>query len=220
MPSSSRLTAEERRAAILEAALRLFSERGYRGTTTRALAEAVGVTEPVLYEHFRSKRDLYAAIVQAKCREGFQQGAAMLEPYARARDDWGLFTRLGEFILELYRNDPAYTRLLLFAVLEEPELGVLFYEHQHEGRQLLAGYIRRRIEEGAFRPVDPEVAARAFLGMFFHLGQVGVLYNDPLAQGRSKPVREIVEAMVRIFLDGLRNEQAQVPKQSCKEDRK
>jgi|YNPBryunderm2012_1023409.scaffolds.fasta_scaffold00980_3 AcrR family transcriptional regulator len=212
MPSNSRLTAEERRAAILEAALRLFSERGYRGTTTRALADAVGVTEPVLYEHFRSKRELYAAIVQAKCREGFQQGVSMLEPYARARDDWGLFTRLGEFILELYRNDPAYTRLLLFAVLEEPELGVLFFEHQHEGRQLLAGYIRRRIEEGAFRPVDPELAARAFLGMFFHLGQVGVLYDDPLAQGRTRPLREIVEAMVRIFLEGMKNQEADAAK--------
>ncbi|MGC8794960.1 MAG: TetR/AcrR family transcriptional regulator [Bryobacteraceae bacterium] len=204
MPSSSRLSAEERRAAILEAALRLFSKRGFRGTTTRALAEAVGATEPVLYEHFRSKRDLYAAIVQAKSREGFQQGVAMMEPYARARDDWGLFTRLGEFILDLYRKDPAYTRLLLFAVLEEPELGALFYEHQREGRQLLAGYIRRRIEEGAFRPVDPELAARAFLGMFFYLGQVGVLYNDPLVQGRAKPLKEIVEAMVEIFLDGMR----------------
>jgi len=210
MPANSRLTAGERRAAILEAALRLFSERGYRGTTTRALAEAVGVTEPVLYEHFRSKRDLYAAIVQSKCREGFQQGVSMLEPYAKARDDWGLFTRLGEFILELYRNDPAYTRLLLFAVLEEPELGVLFYEHQHEGRQLLAGYIRQRIQEGAFRPVDPELAARAFLGMFFHLGQLGVLYNDPLPQGGRRPLREIVEAMVRIFLEGMKNQQAEV----------
>ncbi len=203
MPASSRLSADERRAAILEAAVRLFAERGYRGTTTRALAEAVGVTEPVLYEHFRSKRDLYAAIVQAKSREGFQQGVALMQPYAQARDDRGLFRKLGEFILGLYRDDPAYTRLLLFAVLEEPELGSLFYEHQREGRQLLANYIRQRIEEGAFRRVDPELAARAFLGMLFHLGQVGVLYNDDLARGRLKPIPEIVEGLVGIFLGGI-----------------
>ncbi len=204
MPASTRLSAEERRAAILEAAVRLFAERGYRGTTTRALAEAVGVTEPVLYEHFRSKRELYAAIVQAKSREGFQQGVALMMPYAKARDDRGLFQQLGEFILGLYHSDPAYTRLLLFAVLEEPELGSLFYEHQREGRQLLAGYIRQRIEEGAFRPVDPELAARAFLGMLFHLGQVGVLYDDDLAQGRVKPIPEIVKGLVEIFLEGMR----------------
>lgn len=211
MPASTRLSADERRAAILEAAVRLFAERGYRGTTTRALAEAVGVTEPVLYEHFRSKRDLYAAIVQAKSREGFQQGVAMMQPYAQARDDRGLFQRLGEFILGLYQSDPAYTRLLLFAVLEEPELGALFYEHQREGRQLLAGYIRQRIEEGAFRPVDPELAARAFLGMLFHLGQVGVLYDDDLARGRLKPLPEIVAGIVDIFLSGVqrRGEQAE-----------
>ncbi len=203
MPGSTRLSANERRNAILQAAARLFAERGYRGTTTRALAEAVGVTEPVLYEHFRSKRDLYAAIVQAKSREGFQQGMALLQPYARARDDRGLFQRLGEFILSLYHSDPGYTRLLLFAVLEEPELGALFYEHQSEGRGLLADYIRRRIEEGAFRPLDPELAARAFLGMFFHLGQAGVLYDDDLAQGRVKPIPEIVKTLVDIFLSGI-----------------
>jgi AcrR family transcriptional regulator len=64
------MTSEERRAAILAAAVRLFAERGFRGTTTRALARAVGVSEPVLYEHFKSKHELYKAIVEAKSREG------------------------------------------------------------------------------------------------------------------------------------------------------
>ena len=66
MPNIPRMSADERRNGILEAAFRLFSERGFRGTTTRALAEAVGVTEPVLYEHFKSKYELYAAIIEAK----------------------------------------------------------------------------------------------------------------------------------------------------------
>lgn len=202
MPANNRLPADKRRAAILAAAARLFSERGFRGTTTRALAEAVGVTEPVLYEHFRSKRELYAAIVEAKSREGLQQAAAMLEPYVKARDDRGFFTCLGEFILARYRADPAYPRLLLFAALEDPELGALFYERQREGRQCLAEYIRRRIEEGAFRPVDPALATRVFLGMLFHHGQVGVLYGDRYVKGSLK---EIVEGMVDIFLCGVSN---------------
>jgi len=206
MAANNRLPAEQRRTAILEAAARLFAERGLRGATTRALAEAVGVTEPVLYEHFRSKRELYAAIVEAKSREGLQRATAMLEPYVKARDDRGFFTRLGEFILGQYCADPAYPRLLLFAALEEPELGALFYERQREGRDCLAGYIRQRIEEGAFRPVDPALAARVFLGMLFHHGQVGVLYGDRYVKGS---LREIVEGMVDIFLCGVSNRAAE-----------
>jgi len=197
---NQRLPAQQRRAAILAAAARLFSQSGFRGTTTRALAKAVGVTEPILYEHFRSKRELYAAIVESKSREGFQKGAALLEPYVEARDDRGFFTRLARFILELYQADPAYARLLLFAALEEPELGALFYQRQREGYDCLAEYIRQRIEEGAFRPVDPALAVRAFLGMLFYHGQSGVLYQDDYVKAG---MEEVVEAMVDIFLNGI-----------------
>jgi len=195
-----RMTSEERRAAIVEAGVRLFAERGFRGTTTRALAEAVGVTEPVLYEHFKSKRELYAAIVEQKSREGLEKGIALLMPYAEARDDRGFFQCLGQFILQRYRADPAYARLLLFAALEDPELGQLLFEGQQRTRDCLACYIRQRIAEGAFRAVDPAVAARAFLAMFHHHGQVGVLFADHFLKGGR---REIVRGMVEIFLKGI-----------------
>ena len=56
--SKPRLTSEERRASIVEAACKLFADKGFRGTTTRELAAAVGVSEPILYEHFKTTRDL------------------------------------------------------------------------------------------------------------------------------------------------------------------
>jgi AcrR family transcriptional regulator len=57
----TRLPAEERRAAVLEAACGIFCRGTYRGTTTAEIAKHAGVTEPVLYRHFSSKRDLYLA---------------------------------------------------------------------------------------------------------------------------------------------------------------
>ena len=60
-----RLSGAQRRAAILDAAIELFASRGFRGVTTREIAAAVGVTEPVLYQHFPSKRDLYTAIIES-----------------------------------------------------------------------------------------------------------------------------------------------------------
>jgi AcrR family transcriptional regulator len=59
--SRTRLPASERRAAVLECACRIFSRASYHGATTAEIAREVGVTEPVLYRHFESKRDLYLA---------------------------------------------------------------------------------------------------------------------------------------------------------------
>ena len=68
--ATARLSSQARRAAILDAAVRLFSEKGFRGVTTRELAAAVGVSEPVLYQHFETKRDLYHAIIEERAVQG------------------------------------------------------------------------------------------------------------------------------------------------------
>jgi AcrR family transcriptional regulator len=61
---SARLPAEQRKAAVLDCACGIFSTGSYRGTTTAEIARQAGVTEPVLYRHFASKRDLYLAVLE------------------------------------------------------------------------------------------------------------------------------------------------------------
>jgi AcrR family transcriptional regulator len=61
---ATRLPAEQRKAAVLECACGIFSTGSYRGTTTAEIARRAGVTEPVLYRHFASKRDLYLAVLE------------------------------------------------------------------------------------------------------------------------------------------------------------
>src|SRR6202161_955008 len=62
-PSSGRLTAEQRRGQLFAVALELFAQRGYRATTMEDIATAAGVTKPLLYQHFASKRALYLELV-------------------------------------------------------------------------------------------------------------------------------------------------------------
>ena len=69
MKFTSKLSAEERRAAIIKAVQRVFAENGFHGTTTRALAEAAGVSEALLFKHFPNKEALFAAMQQACCSE-------------------------------------------------------------------------------------------------------------------------------------------------------
>ncbi len=63
-----RLAAAERRQAVLETALRSFAAGSYRSVTTAEIARAAGVSEPVLYRHFPSKRDLYLACLDEAWR--------------------------------------------------------------------------------------------------------------------------------------------------------
>jgi AcrR family transcriptional regulator len=64
----TRLPAPERRRALVEAALRVFSEGSYAGATTSEIAREAGVSEPILYRHFHSKRDLYFACLDEAWR--------------------------------------------------------------------------------------------------------------------------------------------------------
>jgi AcrR family transcriptional regulator len=59
--TKQRLSAEARRAAVLDTARRVFSRSSYRGATTAEIAREAGISEPILYRHFGSKRDLYLA---------------------------------------------------------------------------------------------------------------------------------------------------------------
>lgn len=61
---SIRLPAAARRRQLLDQALPVFAEHGYRGTSMNQIAEAAGVTKPVLYQHFSSKRELFAELLE------------------------------------------------------------------------------------------------------------------------------------------------------------
>ena len=66
VPIGMRLRAAERRAQLLGVARRLFARDGYRGASMESIAEAAGVTKPVLYQHFSSKRALYEALLASE----------------------------------------------------------------------------------------------------------------------------------------------------------
>ena len=195
-----RMKSEQRRAAIVRSAIHLFAEKGFRGTTTRELAAAAGVTEPVLYQHFRAKSDLYSAIIEAKAAEATGNAAALAE-LARGGDDRAFFGALGDLILRRYQQDPELSRLLFFSSLERHELAELFFERLYSGfYKLVTSYIRRRVRQGAFRKVSPEVAARGLIGMISYHGLINLLFPGRF---RVAEPRRIADEMVNVFLDGI-----------------
>ena len=77
-PTRRRLTAEERRTALLDAALSAFSARGYHNTSLDDVAREAGVSKALIYEHFASKQELYADLIARNARELTQRVAGAL----------------------------------------------------------------------------------------------------------------------------------------------
>ena len=202
MPPTARMTSQDRREAIIDAAVKLFAEKGFRGTTTRELASAVGVSEPVLYQHFETKRDLYRAIIQRKAQAGEERIKAKLGPYFEQADDIAFFTKLAEMIIEWHTEDPDYIRILLYSALEGHELSELFHECQCSSfLNQVTDYIRRRIDAGAFRAIDPGAIAGSFAGMVAHYSQNQVICPHAVADF---PKDAVIPVFVSIFLEGVR----------------
>lgn len=86
-----RLPAVERRQAVLDTACAVFSRSSYRGATTAEIAREAGITEPILYRHFGSKRDLYLACLEEAWR-GFRETAEK----ALADDPVGCLGAIGD----------------------------------------------------------------------------------------------------------------------------
>src|SRR4026209_2674356 len=80
MGNVARLSADQRKRAIVDAVRDVFAEKGFDGTTTGELAKAAGVSEALLYKHFPSKESLYAAMLDA-CAKGptFAEASRILE---------------------------------------------------------------------------------------------------------------------------------------------
>jgi AcrR family transcriptional regulator len=111
-----RLTAAARREVIATEAADLFAERGYRGASIEEIARRSGVTPPVVYEHFDSKRDLYRALLErhfAELREVWREHFAgegpLEERVVRSFDSWFAYVEAHPFagrVLFRYSTDP------------------------------------------------------------------------------------------------------------------
>jgi AcrR family transcriptional regulator len=161
------MAAEDRREQIIEVAVRLFSQKGFRGATTKEIASAAGVNEAIIFRHFATKSDLYAAIIDRKANSaGMKALRDRLAAAMEQHDDRQVFETLAFHILEFHEHDDTAMRLLLYSALEGHELAEMITRNYIlKTHQQLADYVKKRMADGVFRRVDPMVAVRGFMGM-------------------------------------------------------
>jgi len=158
------------RQQILKTAIRLFAQKGFRGTTTREIALAAGVNEVTIFRHFASKQDLYSAILEVKSTEaGLTSWLVDLAEFEKRRDDEGLFLFAANNILAHYKRDADFLCLKLYSSLEGHELAQKYREMQICPLfRFLRNYVVTRQRENAFNECDPDIAIQAFLGSVYN----------------------------------------------------
>lgn len=168
--NQSRMSGDERREQILRVAMRLFSENGFRGTTTKEIAKESGISEAMVFRHFANKDELYADILDHKaCNHGLEHPFEKIAADLEAKDDFAVFYKMALNALEQHEEDRDFIRLLLFSALEGHDLARMFFESfVIDMYEFLSAYIRRRQKDGAFREVEPKIVVRSFIGMIIH----------------------------------------------------
>ncbi|MGH9832678.1 MAG: TetR/AcrR family transcriptional regulator [Blastocatellia bacterium] len=204
---SSRMAAEDRRQQILDVAVQLFSQKGFRGTTTKEIALAAGVNEAIIFRHFATKSDLYTAIMDRKaCSADIQTMQNALKEAMEAGDDRQVFERLAFHMLEFHERDDTAMRLLLYSALEGHELAdMIFRNHISKTHRQLAEYVKKRIAEGVFRRVDPMVAVRGFMGMIINQVMHKKFFEREGSQTVSLTNRQAAEKFTDLFLASMTN---------------
>jgi AcrR family transcriptional regulator len=240
--AGGRMAAGDRRLQIAQTAMRLFSERGFRGTTTKEIAHAAGVSEAIIFRHFATKEDLYSAIIDLKSCDGFAAGLASTgeTPEAncpqvvekvrcrvaeamKARDDSAVFEGIALAMMEHHQGDHEMLRLLLYSALEGHQLAQIFWDKNvHVLYEFLGGYIRERQREGAFRHADPLLVVRAFTGSVIHHSLNNILWErDPARRIVNVPNEEAAREFSKILMRGVLTETvAHVPSLTKADPRK
>jgi AcrR family transcriptional regulator len=156
-----RLPAAERRAALVEAAIRVFSEGSYAGATTAEIAREAGVSEPILYRHFASKRELYFACLDDAWSRIRRRIEDAIETHGAA-EGW---RAMGPATLrEVKVLVPTLWMQATTEAGEDEEIRRHVRTHMREVHDFFADVLRRvQAEDGIAPDRDPEAEAWIFV---------------------------------------------------------
>lgn len=197
-PSSRRNRRVERqRAEIMDAAARVFAEKGYAATTTRDLAEAADLGESTLYNYFASKRELFLAIARLQS-ERIDAVLAGIERIETRQQMAEAFVQ----VMDILFSQSHYSRALFNEAWVDDGLmdNILAARTGAIGRAL-QGYISSRITAGAFRPVDPSLAARMAISVFLGVVLPPLRGLEPIPDPAER--RRLADQVINLWMDGV-----------------
>jgi AcrR family transcriptional regulator len=193
--------AEARRAQILEAALSVFTEKGYSEATVPDVAREAGVAVGTIYNYYESKRDILLAVVAKYVID--ERFVGLLQRWLDADSD--------EFVVSVMENRLEFGFenidrfwFVMTEAMRDDEWRLLFAEGNLRSiLEFPKRFLESRIASGEFRSLTPQLAARAMVGMV-----VGFLFLYKM-EGESNPAkgmspRKVAEELADLILNGFR----------------
>ena len=196
-----RMTGEERKKQIIEVAMKIFSEKGFQGTKTKDIAKAAGISEAMIFKHFKNKDDIYNSIIRAINSNMKEHSKEMSHIQSQVSNFPTVLKELILHAIDHNEKDPTLIRLMLYSSLEEHKLVLNFVKNHLFGvMEILTKTIEKGIKMGEYREVNPKLA----IEIFQHL--IGGYCVSQFVLGKNKPSNknEVVETIVDIFLNGLK----------------
>lgn len=192
-----RKTAEQRRQDILKAALKIFAEKGYNGSTTAEIARAAEVAEGTIFRHFSTKKELLIAVLEPKILDGLIK---LDQEYAEDTPT-EFFRRFLKNRMELIKDNEALIRLMFAEAQYHIEVREsLFKGILGQGISIIRPWFEKGIERGDFRALPFLPTMQSFMGMIMFYGLFGNVF---LGLSPEKTIEEAADHMLDLFLHGL-----------------
>jgi AcrR family transcriptional regulator len=193
---------EETRGRIIQAALKLFAEKGYDPTGVAEICLASDVSKGAFYHHFPSKQSVFLELLQ-EWLNGLDSALGKAMGSARSVPE-GLLVMASQMQEVFSAADGREHLFLEFwqQARRDPEIWKEFIAPYRRYQDFFAGIITRGIEEGSFRAVDPQVAGQALVALAVGILVQGVL--DPHGADWSRMTRDSVQLMISGMSSGGR----------------
>ncbi len=188
---------EARRNQILDAAAKIFAEKGFHRATTKEIAQAAGVSEGTIYNYFANKGDLVIGIITRLAKFN-QLGGELAQAFQS--DDRGFLTAIFSDRTGRIEQNIEMVRAVLPEILINPELRERFYQQfVLPIAKLVEQIMRTRVEAGYIRAVNVPLTVRVIQSMFVGLLILRVLGDKPLQAGWN----DMPDVVTALIFDGL-----------------
>jgi AcrR family transcriptional regulator len=184
---------------ILDAAARLFAEKGFHRTTTKDIAEAADVSEGTLYNYFENKDEMLMGIMTLLVDAQYMN---LRLSDGLPLDARNFLTAMLQSGREMVEQKGAMLQSVLSEILVNPDLRQRYYQELTlPVIGLLTGHLQARSQMGQIRLVDPALVARILVGLTTGLFILEVLGDPPVKTGWE----ELSEEITSVLFDGVAN---------------
>lgn len=189
---------KETKEKIMNAALELFSHRGYKGTTTRSVAEKAKISEVTLFRYFGTKQELFYTVIDRETDVTENLLAVSTEP---SEDMVADLTCIGQYMIENMIARAKFTKILMIEASRDLSI---FFEHASSAPfgilAKLSEYFMNAQHMGLVRDIDPDLAAITFFSFFFRSFVVHAFLGEDVFMHMNE---QSIKKFVELFVNGI-----------------